>query len=92
MDLPAAPIFCTDPDPGTPIDGPFRPYSGAVTVSCSPRRAIVYGRFPDRLPAPRSCSREAGPSVADDLPERRERWVAFLPDAPVRGLRAGDVT
>jgi hypothetical protein len=86
---PHAPAFCTDPDPGTQIDGPFLPYHAAVVVTCEPRRAIAYGRLPDQLAVPRVVL--AGRSVK---PRRialkgDDAWVAVLPDAPVRGLRSG---
>lgn len=89
-DLPDAPRFCRDPNPGTPIDGPVYAYRGAVAVSCSPRQAVAYGPLPKGL---------APPSIllAGDRTVRSRRialrgddaWVAFLPDAPVRGLASG---
>jgi hypothetical protein len=87
-DLPPAPRFCTDLDPGTPIDGPFYLYRGAVTVPCAPRLALAYGRMPDDRPAPHVLL-DGGDSVrARRLKLRGEDgWVAFLPDAGVRGLR-----
>jgi len=90
-DLPRAAIYCTDLDPGTQIDGPSRPYAGTVSVACAPRRAIAYGRLPDRLPAPRVLL-EGGRTIrARTISLRGENaWVAFLPNAPVRGLRAGE--
>jgi hypothetical protein len=89
-ELPAAPRFCTDLDPGTPIDGPLRSYTGAVSVSCSPRRAIAYGRFPDRSPAPRVVLAGGRTVRSRTIALRGENaWVAFLPDATVRELRAG---
>jgi hypothetical protein len=90
-DLPPAPRFCTDLDPGTPIDGPFLPYQGAVTVACTPRRAMAYGRFPDRLPAPRVVLEGDRTIRSRTISLRGEdAWVAFLPDAPVHGLRSGE--
>jgi hypothetical protein len=82
--------FCTDLDRGTPIDGPCLPYSGAVTVPCGPRRALAYGRMPDRLPAPRVVL-DGGRTVGARVISLRgeDDWVALLPDAGVRGLRAG---
>jgi hypothetical protein len=89
-DPPPAPRFCTDLDPGTQIDGPFLPYSGAVTVACTPRQAMAYGRFPDRLPAPRVILEGDRTIRSRTIPLRGEdAWVAFLPDARVRGLRSG---
>jgi hypothetical protein len=89
--LPAAPRFCTDLDPGTPIDGPYLPYSGAVVVPCGPGHALAYGRMPDRLPAPRVVL-DGGRTVRSRAMRLRgeDAWVAFLPDATVLGLRAGD--
>ena len=86
----SAPRFCTNPHPATPIDGPYLPYSGAVLVSCSPRSAIAYGRFPDGEPVP-SVVLDGGQTVR----ARRIRlpyldaWVAPLPDTTVLGLRVG---
>jgi hypothetical protein len=90
-DLPPAPRFCTDPDPATPIDGPYLPYGGAVTVPCAPRRALAYGRMPDALPAPRVVL-DRGRTVRSRTISLRgeDAWVAFLPEAAVRGLRAGE--
>ena len=90
-DLPPAPRFCTDLNPGTPIDGPFLPYSGAVTVPCAPRLAVAYGRMPDRFATP-NVRLAGGRSVRSRRIKLRgeDAWVAFLPDARVRGLRAGD--
>jgi hypothetical protein len=90
-DLPRAAIYCTDLDPGTQIDGPSRPYAGTVSVACAPRRAIAYGRFPDRLPAPRVLL-EGGRTIRSRTISLRgdDAWVAFLPNATVRGLRAGE--
>jgi hypothetical protein len=88
--VPDAPAYCTDPDPGVPIDGPTYAYRGAVVVTCEPRRAITYGRFPDRQATPRVLL-EGGRS----LPTRRialpgeDAWYAVLPDAAVTGLRSG---
>jgi hypothetical protein len=89
-DLPPAPRFCNDPDLGIQIDGPSLPYRGAVTVTCTPRQAMAYGRFPDRLPAPRVIL-EGGRTIRSRTISLRGKnaWVAFLPDASVRGLRAG---
>jgi hypothetical protein len=89
-DLPPAPRFCTNLDPGTQIDGPHLPYSGAVTVPCAPRRALAYGRMPDRFAAPRVLL-DRGRSVRSRRISLRgeDAWVAFLPDAAVRGLRSG---
>jgi hypothetical protein len=89
-DLPPAPRFCTDLHPGTQIDGPFLPYSGAVTVACTPRQAMAYGRFPDRLPAPRVILEGDRTIRSRTIPLRGEdAWVAFLPDTSVLGLRSG---
>ena len=89
-DLPPAPRFCTDLDPGTPIDGPYLPYSGTVTVPCAPRRALAYGRMPDRNSAPSVLLDGDRRVRARRIPLRGEDgWVAFLPDATVRGLRSG---
>jgi hypothetical protein len=82
---PHSPAFCTDPDPGTQIDGPFLPYRGAVVVTCEPRRAIAYGRFPDDGAVPRIGSIRARRIAL----EGDDGWVAVLPDAPVTELRAG---
>jgi hypothetical protein len=88
--VPPAPRFCTDLDPGTQIDGPFLPYGGAVTVACAPRRAMAYGRFPDRFPAPRVILDGDRTIGSRRISLRGEDgWVAFLPDAAVRGLRSG---
>jgi hypothetical protein len=89
-DLPPAPQFCTDPNPGTQIDGPYLPYTGAVTVPCAPRRALAYGRLPDRLPAPRVVL-DGGRIVRSRTISLRgqDAWVAFLPKAAVRALRSG---
>ena len=38
-DLPDVPSFCTDPHPGTPIDGPVNRYSAAVTVPATLARS-----------------------------------------------------
>jgi hypothetical protein len=89
-ETPPAPRFCTDLNPGMLIDGPYLPYGGAVTVPCSPPRAIAYGRMPDRFQTP--VVRLAG---GETVRARRIRlrgedgWLAFLPDAGVRGLRGG---
>jgi hypothetical protein len=89
-ELPPAPRYCTDPNPGTQIDGPYLPYTGAVTVPCAPRRALAYGRLPDRLPAPR-VGLDGGRTVRSRTISLRgqDAWVAFLPEAAVRGLRSG---
>ena len=82
-------FFCSDPTPGHQIDGPYLPYDGAVTVSCSTHTAVAYGRFPDD---------EAVPSVllaGRSIRARRiklpflDAWIAPLPDATVLGFRAG---
>jgi hypothetical protein len=90
-DLPPAQSYCTDLDPGTPIDGPFWPYGGTVVVPCSPRRALAYGRMGDRYATP-VVLLDGGRTVrARRLPLRGEdAFVAFLPDGRVRGLRSGD--
>lgn len=90
-DLAPAPRFCTDLDPGIPIDGPYLPYSGAVVVPCAPRRALAYGRLPDRLAAPR-IELAGGRTVRSRIVSLRgeDAWLAFLPDVAVRGLRSGD--
>ena len=87
---PPAPRFCTDLDRGTQIDGPFLPYSAAVTVACTPRRALAYGRMPDRFAPPR-VELGDGSSVRSRRVRLRgeDAWVAFLPDATVSGLRSG---
>jgi hypothetical protein len=88
---PPVPRFCTDLDPGVQIDGPYLPYSGAVLVPCAPRRAVAYGRMPDRLPAPR-VSMDGGRKIRSRVIRLRgeDAWVAFLPEGTVRGLRAGE--
>jgi hypothetical protein len=88
-DAPPVPEFCTDLSPGQQIDGPPIPYSGSITVACAPRRAIVYGRMPDRLHAP-VVRLAAGKSVRSRRIRLRgeDAWVAFLPDAGIRGLRS----
>jgi hypothetical protein len=90
-DLARTPRYCTDLDPGTPIDGPVHQYGGAVVVACAPRAALAYGRRPDRLPAPRIVL-DGGRTVRPRTIRLRgeDAWVAFLPDAAVRGLRGGD--
>jgi hypothetical protein len=90
-DLTPAPSFCTVRNPGTPIDGPNPQYSGAVVVACAPRQAIAYGRLPDGEPAPEVvlAGDRTVRSRKVSLPDR-DAWVAILPDAAVRGLRAGD--
>ncbi len=83
-----APRFCSDP--GQSIDGPYLPYRSAVSVPCAPRLATAYGRMPDELKPPVVLLAGGGA-----VPARRIRlpghdgWVAFVPDAGVRGLRAG---
>jgi hypothetical protein len=59
-------------------------------IPCAPRRALAYGRFPDRLRAPRVVL-DGGRTVRSRTISLRgeDAWVAFLPDAAVRGLRAG---
>jgi hypothetical protein len=90
-DLPNVPSFCTDPHPGTPIDGPVNRYSAAITVPCDPRQAMVYGRFPDKSPAPRVILEGKRVIRSRTFSLRGEdAWVAFLPDAAVESLRAGD--
>jgi hypothetical protein len=89
-DAPPVPEFCTDPHPGQQIDGPPIPYSGSITVACAPRRAVVYGRMPDRLDPP--VVRLAGGKTVRSRRIRlrgEDAWVAFLPDAGIRGLRSG---
>jgi hypothetical protein len=89
-DLPPAPRFCTDLDPGTPIDGPVYLYRGTVLVPCTPRLAIAYGRMPDGRRTPQVLLDGGGSVRARRLKLRGEDgWVAFLPDAGVRGLRGG---
>jgi hypothetical protein len=90
-DVPPAPSYCTDLNPGTPIDGPFLPYSATVTVPCSPRSALAYGRMGDRFAAP-VVLLDGGRTVRTRrIPLRGEdAFVALLPDARVRGLRSGD--
>ena len=89
-DLPPAGRLCFDPDPGTPIDGPFYLYRGSVIVPCAPRLAFAYGRMPDDRRAPEVLL-DGGRSVR----ARRlafpgdDGWVAFLPDTAVRGLKGG---
>jgi hypothetical protein len=89
-DLPPAGRLCFDPDPGTPIDGPFYLYRGSVIVPCAPRLAFAYGRMPDDRRAPEVLL-DGGRSVR----ARRlafpgdDGWVAFLPDTGVRGLKGG---
>jgi hypothetical protein len=90
-DLPPAPQFCTDLDPGTPIHGPVYLYEGTVTVPCTPRLAIAYGRMPDDRPSPQVLLAGGRSVRARRLKLRgQDGWVAFLPDAGVRGLRGGD--
>ena len=90
-DLPPTRRYCTDLDPGIPIDGPFFPYSATVTVPCSPRSALVYGRMGDRFATP-VVLLDGGRTVRTRrIPLRGEdAFVAFLPDARARGLRSGD--
>jgi hypothetical protein len=89
-EVPDAPRFCFEPNPRTPIDGPFHQYRGAVTVACAPRLAMAYGRVPDKAATPQV--------LLDGAPAIRARrirlagddaWVAFLPDVAVKGFRAG---
>jgi hypothetical protein len=90
-DLPPSRSYCTDLDRGTPIDGPFLPYGGTVVVPCSPRGALAYGRMGDRFAAPVVLLAGGRTVRARRIPLRGEdAFVAFLPDARVRGLRAGD--
>jgi hypothetical protein len=89
-DLPATRGYCTDLDPGTPIDGPFLPYSATVKVPCSPRRALVYGRTGDGFATPVVLLAGGRTGRARRIPLRgKDGFVAFLPDARVRGLRSG---
>ena len=85
------PRFCTDPNPGTPIDGPIWPYGGAVVVPCAPRRALAYGDVPDRLRLPEVVldGNRTLRTRRIKRPGNDDVWFAFLPDAGVRGLRAG---
>jgi hypothetical protein len=87
---PPAPRLCTDLDPGQVIDGPTYFYSGVVTVPCAPRRAIAYGRMPDRRAAP-VVRLTGGRTIRSRRIRLRgeDAWVAFLPDAQVNRLRAG---
>jgi hypothetical protein len=89
-DLPPAGGFCFDPDPGTPIDGPFYRYRGSVIVPCAPRLAFAYGRMPDDRRAPEVLL-AGGRSVRARRIEfpGDDGWVAFLPDTGVRGLKGG---
>ena len=90
-DLPPARRYCTDLDPGIPIDGPFLPYSATVTVPCSPReraRLRPHGR-PVRHPGRAAGRRPDGARSRISL-RGEDAFVAFLPDARVRGLRSGD--
>jgi hypothetical protein len=90
-DLPPAARYCTDLDPGMPIDGPFHSYSATVVVPCSPRRALAYGRMGDAFATP-VVRLDGGRTVrARRIPLRgKDAFVAFLPDARVLGLRSGD--
>jgi hypothetical protein len=90
-DLPPARSYCTDLDPGTPIDGPFHPHSATVVVPCSPRGALAYGRMGDEFATP-VVRLDGGRMVrARRIPLRgKDAFVAFLPDARVLGLRSGD--
>ncbi|WP_028062241.1 hypothetical protein [Solirubrobacter soli] len=84
------PGFCTIRNPGTPIDGPFLPYHGAVVVPCDTRVALIYGRFPDELATP-TVLLDGGRKLRTrrvSLPGE-DAWFAFLPDVGVRGFRAG---
>ena len=60
-------------------------------VACAPRRAIAYGDMPDRLRVPEVVldGDRAIRARRIKRPGRRDLWFAFLPDAGVRGLRAG---
>jgi hypothetical protein len=89
-ELPPGPSYCTDPNPGVPIDGPVFRYSAAVTVACTPRRALAYGRMPDREAVPRVLL-DGGRAVrARRIPlAGDDAWVALVPDAGVRGVQAG---
>ncbi len=62
-----------------------------MSIACAPRRAIAYGRLPDREPAPRVLL-EDGRTIRSRTISLRgdDAWVAFLPNATVRGLRAGE--
>jgi hypothetical protein len=51
-DLPPVRSYCTNLNPGTPIDGPFLPYGATVVVPCSPRAALAFGRMGNRFAAP----------------------------------------
>ena len=75
------------PQPGTPIDGPFSlPGRGRGRVRAAP--ALAYGRLPDGS-TPRSSSRRPHGARAQDPLRGEDAWFAFLPDAAVRGFRAG---
>ena len=89
-DLPPARGFCFDPDPGTPIHGPFHRYRGSVIVPCAPRLAFASAACPTTAARPevllaggRSVRARRLTFPGDD------GWVAFLPDAGVRGLKGG---
>lgn len=90
-DLPPVRSYCTNLNPGTPIDGPFLPYGGTVVVPCSPRAALAFGRTGDRFATP-VVLLDGGRTVRTRrIPLRgKDAFVAFLPDARVRGLRSGD--
>jgi hypothetical protein len=89
-DLPPTRRHCTNLHPGTPIDGPFLPYSGTVVVPCAPRAALAFGRMGDGFPAP-VVRLDGGRTVRTQrIPLRgKDAFVAFLPDARVRGLQSG---
>lgn len=90
-DLPPTARYCTDLHPGTLIDGPFLPYAGTVVVPCSPRRALAYGRMGDGFATPVVLLAGGRAVHARRIPLRgKDAFVAFLPDARVRGLRSGD--
>ncbi|MDA0181256.1 hypothetical protein OJ997_13190 [Solirubrobacter phytolaccae] len=85
------PRFCTDPDPGVPIDGPMRQYGGAVVVSCTPRLALAYGRFTDGLKTPSVVLVDGREVKARRIAlDGEDAWYAFVPDAVIAGLRAGE--
>lgn len=88
-DLPPARRYCTVRDPGVPIDGPVLRYSATVTIPCSPRTGMAYGRIPDDLAPPRLVV--AGTTITPRRIRLRDEdaWVAFLPDARVTALGMG---
>jgi hypothetical protein len=87
--FPAADRYCTDPSPGIPIDSVPLPYAATVTVPCSPRGAMAYGRIPDDFAPPRVVLDGATATPRRIRLRGDDAWVAFLPDAPVIGLGAG---